>query len=77
MFNPETITLTPLLDTLRLKNISDELYFSEKYSMYISNSRLGLINPEQGGTPNKFWEGFAGNKIYSDSLIFGKQLTAA
>lgn len=41
------IKLTPLLETLRLEKISDKVYFSEKYSNYVSNSRLGLINPRQ------------------------------
>lgn len=66
-----TVKLIPLMDTLRLENIDDAVYFSEKYSGYISNSRLGLINPEQGGNAKKYFEGFAGNKIYSDALIFG------
>ena len=48
------IKLTPLLDTLRLQKISDEVYFSEKYSGYVSNSRLGLLNPKQDGSPAKF-----------------------
>lgn len=69
--NLEQIKFTPLLDTLRLENIDDSVYFSEKYSGYISNSRLGLINPEQDGNPKKYFEGFGGNKIYSDALIFG------
>lgn len=37
------IKLTPLLDTLHLEKISDSVYFSKKYSNYISNSRLGLL----------------------------------
>lgn len=65
------IKLTPLIDTLRLEDISDEIYFSEKYSEYISNSRLRLIDPNDGGSPEKFFEGLQNNKIYSDSLIFG------
>lgn len=52
------IKLTPLLDTLRLEKISDAIYFSEQYSGYVSNSRLGLLNPRQDGTPEKFFEGF-------------------
>lgn len=54
----DAIKLTPLLETLRLQKISDATYFSEKYSGYISNSRLGLLNPRQDGTPEKFFEGF-------------------
>jgi hypothetical protein len=52
------IKITPLLDTLRLQKISDEVYFSEKYRGYVSNSRLGLINPDQGGSAEKFFNGF-------------------
>lgn len=52
------IVIEPLLDTLRLEKISDQIYFSEKYSGYVSNSRLGLINPRQGGSPKQFFEGF-------------------
>ena len=47
----------PLLDTLRLQKISDETYFSERYKGYVSNSRLGLINPKQEGSPEKFFNG--------------------
>lgn len=64
------IKLTPLLDTLQLEKISDEVYFSKKYSGYVSNSRLGLINPRQDGTPNKFFAGFTDGG-YSDALIRG------
>ena len=52
------IEITPLLDTLRLEKIDDAIYFSEKYSGYVSNSRLGLINPRQDGSPDKFFAGF-------------------
>lgn len=51
------IKLTPLLDTLRLEKISDKVYFSEKYSNYVNNSRLGLLNPRQDGNPDKFFSG--------------------
>jgi len=63
------ITITPLLDTLRLEDISDEVYFSEKYSNYISNSRLSFINPEQNGCPGDFFEKRPVQR--SDSLRFG------
>lgn len=39
------IKITPLLDTLRLEDIDDDIYFSKYSKEYISNSRLGkLIN---------------------------------
>ena len=62
------------MDTLRLEDISDDIYFSEKFSEYISNSRLKLIDPTEGGTPAKFFSGLSANKIYSDSLVFGSAL---
>lgn len=65
------VIFTPLLDTLRLEKISDEIYFSEKYSNYISNSRLSLINPEQDNDPKAFFEGLSKHNKYSDALIFG------
>lgn len=63
------INITPLLETLKLENISDDIYFSEKYSNYISNSRLKYINPEEGGCPEDFFEKRPIQR--SDSLRFG------
>ena len=61
------ILIKPLLETLRWEDIPDEEYFSEKYSDCVSNSRLSLINPEQGGSTEKFLE----NKhSFSDSFFF-------
>ena len=65
----ERIQITPLLDTLRLEKISDSEYFSDHYKNYISNSRLSLINPTQGGSREKFFKGF--QPIYSSSLDLG------
>ena len=45
------------MDTLHLQKISDEVYFSERYVNYISNSRLSLINPDQDNDPKAFFEG--------------------
>lgn len=67
----DSIKITPLMDTLRLEKIEDEEYFSEKYSNYISNSRLSLINPEQDNDPQAFFEGLSKHNKYSDALIFG------
>lgn len=64
-----TIQITPLLETLQISKISDEEYFSEPYKNFISNSRLGLINPQQEGSPEKFFSGF--KPIYSSSLDIG------
>lgn len=62
------ITLYPLLDTLRLQKISDEVYFSDKYKDYISNSRLGLLQ-KQG--PKAFFEGFGAQTGYNPSFVLG------
>ena len=62
----QSIKITPLLDTLHLEKIDDSIYFSKKYSNYISNSRLSLINPEQDGSPEKFFSGF--KSVYSPSF---------
>ena len=67
------IKLTPLLDTLRLQKISDEVYFSKKYNHYISNSRLSLLNPKQEGSPEKFFEGFK-DQGYVSAFELGKLL---
>lgn len=66
-----SIKITPLIHTLRLQKIDDEEYFSAKYSNYISNSRLGLINPSQDNDPKAFFEGLGKHNKYSDALIFG------
>ena len=64
--NLDEIKITPLLDSLRLEKIDDSVYFSEKYSNYISNSRLGLM---KSGGPESFFAGF--KPIYSSSLDLG------
>ena len=64
------IKITPLLDTLRLENISDEEYFSAKYSNYISNSRLGKLKTEGAKV---FFEGFKVQE-YNPSFQFGSWL---
>lgn len=63
------ITLEPIIDSIEYKDITDDEYFSDTYKDYISNSRLSLINPEQGGSPEKYLNGLKNN--VSDSLYFG------
>ena len=46
-----------LLETVCIKNISDEEYFSNDYKEYVSNSKLKLINPDEGGYPMLFKNG--------------------
>lgn len=52
--NLNEIKIIPDLTSVERKKISDKEYFSNEYKDYISNSRLGLINPEQDGSPNKY-----------------------
>ena len=65
------IKITPLLDTLRLEDISDDEYFSEKYSKYISNSRLGLLKSKGAAA---FFEGLKNDGSYNSSFAFGSAL---
>lgn len=44
----------PLYDTIKHAKISDEEYFSSKYKQCISNSKLKLIDIEEGGSPEKY-----------------------
>ena len=66
------IEIIPLLDTLKLSKIEDKEYFSKKYNGYVSNSRLSLINPEQEGSPEKFFEGF--KPTYSEAFSLGSNI---
>ena len=68
--NLKEIKLEPLLDTLTLTKIPDEIYFSEQYSKYVSNSRLGKLNPRQGGSPEQFFAPFVPSG-YSAALEMG------
>lgn len=64
------IKLEPLLDTLRMEKIDDLIYFtSPVYKNRISNSRLGLLNPNQGGSPEKFFSGF--KQAFNPSFALG------
>lgn len=53
--------------SLEFLKLSDEEYFSKKD--YLSNSKLGLINPAEGGSLEKFKQGLSSE--YSDSLALG------
>ena len=64
------IKLTVLEDSIEFLDIDDSEYFSSKYADYISNSKLSLINPAQGGSIEKYETGFAGGS-YSSALEFG------
>lgn len=66
--NANKIKLTPLLDTLYLGKLEDAVYFSPKYSEYISNSRLGLLK-QQGA--KAFIDGLAAQKGFNPSFFLG------
>lgn len=59
-------------ETIRLIKMTDEEYFAEKD--YISNSKLGLINPEEDGSPEKYESEFSSE--YSDSFALGSAIHA-
>ena len=62
MYDLSKIEIEFLVNTAtRLENIPDEEYFGPAYRDYISNSQLKLINPEDGGAPTRFLEGFSGD----------------
>jgi arsenate reductase-like glutaredoxin family protein len=60
------IKITPLLETLKLEDISDEKYFSEYKKDYISNSRLGVLKKDG---VKAFFEGIP--QTYNPSFVLG------
>lgn len=58
-----------LKDSIQELDISDEEYFSDKFKDYVSNSSLKNINPDEDGSPEKFFN--EDNNIYTSSLQFG------
>lgn len=61
------VKITPILESLKLEDISDEEYFSKKFSNYISNSRLGVLKRDGAKT---FFEGIP--QTYNTSFETGK-----
>lgn len=59
----------------KLVKMTDAEYFSSKYEDYISNSRLGLINPDEGGSIQAFFDGFSRNR-YVASFEVGSAVHA-
>lgn len=66
--NLRDIKISPILDSVRREKISDEIYFRD-YKDYISNSKLKLINPAQGGSIESWLSGFKDSA--NTSLILG------
>ena len=69
--NLNDIIFLPVENSVHREKISDELYFSNKYKKYTSNSKLRNINPEQGGTPVEYFEGGFGPKTASLAIGTG------
>ena len=63
------IKISPIYESVHREKMSDERYFSDEFSDYISNSRLKLINPKDGGSPSKYKAGFTGE--FTNSLAIG------
>lgn len=61
--------IIPLYNTVQHAKISDEEYFSSKYKSYISNSRLKLIDSEEGGGPEKYKNGLKSS--FNPSFLLG------
>lgn len=73
MYSLNNYKVELLKDSIFKKKMSDEEYFSNKYSKFISNSRLKLINPMEGGSPQKYLEG---ERVSTSSLEFGSAVHA-
>lgn len=71
--NLNDIKITPILESVRREKMSDEVYFRD-YKDYISNSRLKLINPDQGGSIENWLTGFS--DTVSSSLTLGSSVHA-
>ena len=66
------IKLTPVLSSIQILDISDEEYFGDKYKEYISNSRLKYIDPDEGGSPESFFD--ETHSLSSSSIEFGSAI---
>lgn len=61
--------IIPIADSARRERMSDDRYFSEEFSGYISNSRLKYIKPEDGGNIKLFKNP---PKLNTNSLYTGR-----
>lgn len=52
-----SFNIKPIISSAYHLDISDEEYFGPNYRNFISNSKLKLINPDQGGTPKSYKNG--------------------
>ena len=61
-------------ESIRLVKLTDEQYFSKEYGDFVSNSKLGLINPDEGGSLEKYNAGYSGD--YNESFELGSAVHA-
>ena len=52
-----SFNIKPIISSAYHLDILDEEYFGPNYRNFISNSKLKLINPDQGGTPESYKNG--------------------
>jgi len=72
MLSPITFKIVP--STVTRLTMSDEEYFGGAVPLHISNSKMGLINPDQGGSPEKYVNGFGSSD--SPALALGSAVHA-
>lgn len=64
------IKLTPILDSIYLGKLEDAIYFSPRYSEYISNSRLGLLKQKgEEAFINGFVDQGFNSSFFTGSLV--------
>jgi hypothetical protein len=56
-------------ESIQLIRLSDKEYFSDEYKDYVSNSKLKLINPDEGGSEELFESGL--KFAYNESFDLG------
>lgn len=68
--------IIPIADSARRERMSDDRYFSEEFSGYISNSRLKYIKPEEGGNIKLFKNPpkVKTNSLYTGSCVHQRVL---
>lgn len=68
-YDINNVNIKFLFDKAEMLDIDDDVYFSDKYKDYISNSGLKFINPNQEGSPYEYKYG--NKKINTRSLLIG------
>jgi hypothetical protein len=69
------IQISIIPESIQIIDIEDDEYFGDDYKKYISNSRLSLINPEEGGSAELYLQNL--KSPYSESFEFGTAIHAA